>query len=175
MHPFGIEERDEHLARRDHVARVDFLVDHSAVEGGANGGPIQRGLHFVDGFLRSLEIRFGGSQCRDGLFVILAADGMGLDQGGVSFFIGGSLGTSRFDRCHGRLGLLELGPKIRVVQAHQDVAGLHLLARLEVHFDDSRQQFRADGRLMHGANCADGRFGKRQPNQLHSHHLTFDR
>ncbi len=81
-------------------------------------------------------------QCRDGLFVILATDGPGLNQRGVPFFIGGSLGVNRLDRCHGRLGLLEIGLKVRVVQPPQDIAGVYLLAGLEVDFHDS------NGRLL---------------------------
>ena len=47
LHPFGIVERDERLARRGHVADVDFLVDDGAVDGTPNGCPIQHCLHFA--------------------------------------------------------------------------------------------------------------------------------
>ena len=69
LHPFGIEEREQHLAGRDHVADVDLLVDHGAVDGGADGGPIQRRLHFLDGLPRPQQFRLGGSQVRAELFV----------------------------------------------------------------------------------------------------------
>ena len=51
LHVFRVEERDQHLARRNHVADIDLLVDDRSVDGRADGGPIQRGLHFVDGRL----------------------------------------------------------------------------------------------------------------------------
>ena len=74
LHVVRIEERDEHLTRRNHVAGVDFLVDDGSVDGRADGGPIQRGLHFADGRLGAVKVRLGGSQRRDRLVVFLLAD-----------------------------------------------------------------------------------------------------
>ena len=123
LHPLGIEERDQHLARRDHVAHIDLLVDDGSVDGRADGGPIERGLHFVDGLLGSLQVRLGGSQRRGRLLVLLPADGVGLHKLRIALLIGGRLRADGFGGRDGRLGLLELGPQIGVVQAHQDIAG----------------------------------------------------
>ncbi len=60
LHVFRIEERDQHLARRNHVADIDLLVDDRSVDGRADSGPIQRGLHFIDGRLGAVKVRLGG-------------------------------------------------------------------------------------------------------------------
>jgi hypothetical protein len=48
LHPFGVKQRHQHLARRDHVADIHFLVDDHAGEGRPEGGPVQHRLDFLD-------------------------------------------------------------------------------------------------------------------------------
>ena len=67
LHVFRIKERDQHLARRNHVADIDLLVDDGSVDGRTDGGPIQRGLHFIDGRLGAVKVRLGGLQRCDSL------------------------------------------------------------------------------------------------------------
>ena len=66
-----------------------------------------------------LEVGVGRPQGGHGLVVILLADGAGADQLGVPLFVGGGLGADGLGGGHGGVGLLELGPQVRIVQADQ--------------------------------------------------------
>ena len=161
LHVFRIEEREQQLARRDHVAGADLLVDHDAVDGRADGGPIQRCLHFVDGLFGPHQVRLGRSQRSDLLIVLFSADGTGLDQLGVAALIHRGLVADRLRGRYGRLGLQELGLQVGVVQTDQDVALLDFLACFEVGLDNPRQQLRADAGFVDGADVptADSKCG----------------
>ncbi len=72
LHALGIEQRGQHLAGRDHVADVDFLVDHGPIHRRADGGPAERGLDFIDHFVGAAKFGFARSHRRRYLVVLLA-------------------------------------------------------------------------------------------------------
>ncbi len=173
LHAFGIEQRDQQLAGRDHIADVDLLIDHHALERRTDGGPIERGLHFIHRFARVLEIGIGGAQRGGGFLVILLGRGVGLEELLLALVVGGCLLAHGFGRRECRLGLLELGAQVGIVEAEEDVVGMHGLARLEIHLDDTREKLGADAGLVYGADRAHGRFHDRQLDRTRRDRLTL--
>jgi hypothetical protein len=139
-----------------------LLVNDGTVERGPHGSPIEGRLNFIDRLFGTLEFCIGRSQRRLGLLIVLAADCVGLNQRGTTLFIGKSLGPNRFHRSHGRLGLLQLGLQVRVVQSHQNIVGFHLLPSPQIDFDHACQQLRTNGHLAHRTNRPHGRLDDRQ-------------
>ena len=113
-----------------------------------------------------------GAQGGRHLLVFLPADGCRLEHWGIAFLVDGRLGADRFNGREGRLGLLQLGLQIGVIQPQQHIPAMDFLARLEIDLDDTCQQFRANRGLMHGADGAHRGFVNRQADQTHRFHLA---
>ena len=84
-----------------------------------------------------------------------------------SILVGFRLDAGCLRRIEHRLGLPELGPQVRVVQAHQHVACLDDLTGLQIDLNDACQELRADPGFMHGPDGPNGRLDQWQPNQAH--------
>jgi hypothetical protein len=91
------------------------------------------------------------------LVVFLAGGGVGLDEFGGALVVGGGPLARRAGAGQRRLRLLEFRLQVGIIEPNQHVAGLHLLARLNVHLHDARQQLRPNAGFMHGPNRSDRR------------------
>ncbi len=119
-----------------------------------------------------MQLGVGGFDRGRGPLVFLSADGVGLEQLGITFDIGLGLRLGGHGRGERRFGLLELGFQVRVVESHEHVALVHFLAGVHVDFEHAGQQLGADRRFVDGPHRADGGFSERQLEEPDFDHLT---
>ena len=126
----------------EELAEIDLAQAELAGERRAQG-------LLVDDRLLLGDLRLGVAQV--GLVVVddRLADGLGLELLDVA--VVGDLGELRR-----RLERLQLGDLVLGAQAQQDLAGLHLVARLEQDLLDHARHFQRQVGAAHGAQAADG-------------------
>ena len=107
LHPLGIEERDECLARGDHVADIDLLVDDDSTDRCSRIVPNRAWPSLRDGFLDAADLSLGRFRGRDHPVVLLLA-GDAVWPVGRGVFRRRWPSSSRFRGGHRRVGLASL-------------------------------------------------------------------
>jgi hypothetical protein len=106
--------------------------------------------------------------------MFLPADRFGRGQFRIALLVRGGLRARRLGAAHRRLGLLQSGLQVGVIQTHQHLPRFDFLAGLEIDLLDAGHQPRADAGLVDGPDRSDRRFGSRQPDQTDRHRRPRD-